>query len=254
MIEAKNLSYRIGGHNIVEDVSFHIERASFTCLMGPNGAGKSTIIKLLCGLLRQSAGSIGIIGKNICDYKKKELASIMAYVPQLVSADIHFSVEEYIMTGRYPHQSPLKGISPEDIEVVENVLEATSLQNMRNRDMSTLSGGERQRAVIAAALAQKTDILLLDEPTIYLDPKSSMDILELLAKIHTGGKTVLMVTHDINQALMFGSSFLGIKNGRIAFHESFLTDISKLDELFDIPFNSIGGGKQLQILPRRRKA
>jgi iron complex transport system ATP-binding protein len=192
--------------------------------------------------------------KCITGYSKKQLASLISYVPQFSPHDIHFSVEEYVSTGRYPHQSALRGVSAKDKETVERAMEITSIKNMRDRDISTLSGGERQRVMIAAALAQETEILLLDEPTIYLDPKSSMDVLELLAKIHADGTTVIMVTHDINQALMFGTGFIGIKEGKIIFNETsseMLADSGKLDELFDMCFCRIKSDGTPQILPYR---
>jgi iron complex transport system ATP-binding protein len=248
MIDVNNLTYKIGKRNIVDNVSFSIGKGDFVCFMGANGAGKSTIIKLLCNLLTPSSGSIDITQKNIGDYTRKELAALMAYVPQFSPNDIHFSVEEFVATGRYPHQSAFQGVTDEDEEIVEWAMELTSVRDMRARDISTLSGGEHQRVMIAAALAQDTPILLLDEPTIYLDPKSSMNILELLRQIHAGGTTIAMVTHDINQALMFGTKFIGVKDGKLIFTETNIKNLG-LDELFDMQFHRIEVDGRMQILP-----
>jgi iron complex transport system ATP-binding protein len=252
MFKLENITYTIGKTKILENISFLINSGDFMCFMGANGAGKSTIIKILNGLLPPSFGLVSIGGKNISSYKKRELATLLAYVPQFSPKDIHYSVEEYILFGRYPHQKPFSGVSLEDKEAVEKALEATSLKDKRTRDIGTLSGGEFQRVIIAAALTQDTPILLLDEPTIYLDPKSSMQILEILAKIHAGGKTIVMVTHDINQALMFGTRFIGVKDGKIFFDElnvETLIDSGKLDNLFDINFYRV----ENQVLVRRQK-
>ena len=254
VISVTDLTYKANKQKIVDNISFFINRGDFTCFMGPNGAGKSTVIKLLCGLLKPYSGIASVMGKEIGAYNRKKLAALISYVPQFSSGSIHFSVEEYIATGRYPHQDMLRGVSFKDKECVAYAMEVTSVIKMRNRDISTLSGGERQRVMIAAALAQEADILLLDEPTIYLDPKSSMDILELLAKIHACGTTVVMVTHDINQALMFGTGFIGIKKGAILFSETNpekLADSGKLDELFDTRFYKTQSCGIPQLLSQR---
>lgn len=254
VISMTELTYKAGKRNIINNVSFSVNRGDFVCFMGPNGAGKSTIIKLLCGLFKPYSGSVTVMDKEIGCYSKRKLASLVSYIPQFSSGDIHFSVKEYVATGRYPYLNALKGVSVKDKEVVERVMEITSVKDMCERDISTLSGGERQRVMIAAALAQETDILLLDEPTIYLDPKSAMDILELLAKIHLNGTTMIMVTHDINQALMFGSCYIGVREGTVFFNETdpeTLANSGKLDALFDMSFYRFENCGISQILPQR---
>ncbi len=254
LVYADNITYKVGKRVIINGISFSAGKGAFVCILGPNGAGKSTIIKLLCGLLTPHSGTVNIMGKDVNAYSKKKLATLVSYVPQFSPNDIRFSVEEYVATGRYPHQSAVRGASATDKKTIEQAMDVTAIHTMRERDVSTLSGGERQRVMIAAALAQEAQILLLDEPTIFLDPKSSMDILELLAKIHASGTTVIMVTHDINQALMFGTSFIGVKDGGILFNETdgpALTESDKLDTLFDTRFCRVENGGITQVLPHR---
>ena len=255
VIYADKVAYEAGKRLIINDITLSVRARAFVCIMGPNGAGKSTLIKLLCGLLKPLSGSIYINGRKQESFGKKEYASEIAYVPQFNTTEIHFSVEEYILTGRYPYQKPLSSASQKDKEIVENVLEATSLGYMRSREVNTLSGGERQRVLLASALAQQTDILLLDEPTMHLDPKSAADILELLAKINTEGATVIMVNHDINQALTYCTDFVGVKDGKVLFEYNSADELIKsgvVDELFDFHFNKVANNGVWQLLPAGR--
>lgn len=254
MIEVKNLSYAAGRNIILNDISLSVCEGQFACIAGPNGAGKSTLVKLICGLMRIQKGGVAVAGRPVGTYGRKELATLVGYVPQSFSSTGSFTVEEYIMTGRYPYQTVFGGITPKDTAVVERVIETTGLEKLRGRDMDTLSGGERQRVMIATALVQETDILALDEPTIFLDPRSSLEILLLLQSIHRQGITIIMVTHDINQALLFGSSFIGLRNGAVHFQDG---DIKRLidggcfNSLFDMSFYEVIHPEDgtIQLLP-----
>jgi iron complex transport system ATP-binding protein len=205
IIEVEHLGFGYTPQSkILKDISFEVEAGAFLAIVGPNGAGKTTLLNLLCRLLRPQAGSIRIDAAHIESYSVKELAQIIAVVRQEFVPVFDFSVTEVVSMARTPYFGTFGFESKTDREIVDEALKATETAQFARRSLGTLSGGERQRVFIARALAQNTPILLLDEPTSFLDLKHQVGIYDLLkaAQIEKG-KTIVAVTHDINLAAQY---------------------------------------------------
>ena len=214
MIDLERLSLTYDGRSVVvNEINLRIEAEAITALVGPNGCGKSTLLRGISRLLKPMAGGAYLDGEAIHTMPSKELARRLGILPQGPSAPEGLTVHELAAQGRYPHQSWLRQWSREDERVVLDALETTNLTAFADRTVDTLSGGQRQRAWIAMALAQDTGILLLDEPTTFLDLPHQLDILAL---VHTlsrqKGQTVAMVLHDINLAARFCDRIVAMRD------------------------------------------
>lgn len=218
VIQIENLSVSISGNFILRNVSMSVLAGESLSIIGPNGAGKTTLLRCIDKILAGSEGSIKVHGKNIKRYSQKALAKIISYVPQNSGKQLPFTVREFVMMGRYPHLSPFSTITAKDEQVADDVLELTDTIQFAQRQLTTLSGGELQSVLIAAALAQEAEILLLDEPTTFLDYKHQADVQQLLCRINQQRNvTTVSVTHDINMAAMFSDRIIAIKNGELIF-------------------------------------
>lgn len=227
MLQLRNFSYVCNGKTILEDIGFSLSSGAYLSIIGPNGAGKSTLLKSLLRLHEDGeyGGSILLEGRELAAYSQRELARIIAYVPQAGGWVPPYTVEEFLKLSRYPYSSlgslgsPLGGgWREEDRAAVRRALCLTGTEGFAGRLLSELSGGERQRAFIAAALAQESRIMLLDEPTAFLDPKHAADLAALFKKLNHGeGLTMLVVTHDLNQPLDAGGQVLVLRRGRQLF-------------------------------------
>jgi iron complex transport system ATP-binding protein len=212
--EGLNIGY--GNVEIIKNLNLNIPKGKIISIIGANGCGKSTLLKAIARILKPKNGTIYINGEAIAKQNTKDLAKIMAVLPQSPDAPKGLRVEELIAYGRFPHQRGFSGLKKEDKDIIKWALEKTGLLEFRDRYIETLSGGQRQRAWIAMALAQETDILLLDEPTTYLDLAHQLEILELLQEINRDHKrTILMVIHEINNAARFSDYMIGVKKGEI---------------------------------------
>ena len=222
-------------------------------IIGCPGAGKSTLIKLIDGLLQATDGEITLHGKNIKSYNRKELAKLISYVPQNSGLGFDFTAEEFVAGGRYAYCGLFGSIDKDDKRIINESMEVTGISRFKDRPLCKMSGGERQRVFIAAALTQNAPIMLLDEPTVYLDPKSGAEINSLMASLNREkGITMITVTHDINFCLLSGGKLLGIKNGLQKFWSN-TVDAHKnkyFDSLFDTSFIYVYGAENKpQILP-----
>lgn len=248
----KNLSVRLSKKDILRSVSLDIAAKSCTAIIGPNGAGKTTLLKCLNRLLRPYSGSVALHGKPLDSYTQKDIARHVAYVPQASNAFFSFTVYEFVMLGRYPHMSPFTAVSQEDKSVVDEALSHSGMTGFRDRSMATLSGGERQAVFIAAALAQGGDVLLMDEPTTYLDYKHQVDVLALIRKLHDDkGMTIVLVTHDVNQAIAVCDHVVALKEGSKPFDgtPAALLDGDQLESIFDTTFQRTEvAGRDLPIV------
>jgi len=218
IIQIEDLSIQLSGNHILTGISLSVTRGEYVSIIGPNGAGKTTLIKCIAGIHRHWSGRIRIGGKGFAEYKSKDLAKVQSYVPQAEGRLIPLTVEQFVAMGRYPHLSAFTTLTGEDRRAIESSLEQAGLINLRHRAMNTLSGGERQMAFIAAALAQGADILLLDEPSTFLDYRHQASVSSLLKKsCRENGITIVAVHHDINTAAACSDRLYAVKNGKIVF-------------------------------------
>lgn len=217
LIEIENLSLSLAGQAILHDISLTVTQGEHLAIVGPNGAGKTTLLKCLIRLLHGD-GTIKLSGRRLKDCSQKELARKIAYVPQLDGQSLPFTVKEFALMGRYPHLSPFSAIGPEDQHAVDKALALTGTRPLMDRPLDTLSAGERQKALIAASLAQGASILLLDEPTAFLDPRHQIEIQRLLQRLNCEyGMTLITVTHDINAAIIYSTQIAALKQGALVF-------------------------------------
>jgi len=220
IIEVKNYSLKIAQNEILRDISFTVCEGEYLSIIGPNGAGKTTMLKCINRILHGGVGVIKLKGRLIDGYSQKEMAKLVSYVPQASGHPPPFTVSEFVTMGRYPHLSPFSSISEYDKEAIHEALLLTNTECFGERFLDTLSGGERQKVFISAALAQGAKIILLDEPTTFLDPKHHDDINSTLSRINKSGVTIVSVTHDINSALLLSKRIVAIKKGALCFFGS----------------------------------
>ncbi|WP_414552098.1 ABC transporter ATP-binding protein [Anabaena sp. CCY 0017] len=215
-IASQNLQIAYDGKIIVADLSVTFPLGEITALLGPNGSGKSTVLRTLARLIPANKGAIYLNGRNITQIPTKELARQLTILPQSSEAPPSVTVWELIGYGRYPHQNLLGGFSPKDIAAMEWALAVTGLEPLADRIVDSLSGGERQRAWIAMALAQQTQVLLLDEPTTFLDIRHQIEVLGLVRRLNQEhGITVGWVLHDLNQAAAYSDRLIMLKQGTV---------------------------------------
>lgn len=211
MLRIKNLSYEIEEKNLIEDISFHVEKGKFIGIVGPNGSGKSTLLKNIYRTLK-GEGKIDLKGRCLKVISSKELARDMAVVSQHGGSEFDFSVCEMVTMGRYPHKSFLGSYNGEDRKIVNGAIEKLGLKEYKDRAFLSLSGGERQRALIARALAQKADIIILDEPTNHLDIRYQLQIMAILKSLPI---TVVAAVHDMNIASLYCDEIIALKDGKL---------------------------------------
>ena len=200
----------------VEDVSLSVAQGSLTGLLGPNGCGKTTLLKLLSGVIRPQAGNVTLAGRRIDRLPRRTLARQLAVVPQETQPAFDYSVTEMVLMGRHPHLGRFELEGPEDLNAVQTALATTGVAHMADRLFSTLSGGEKQRVVIASALAQAGEVLLLDEPTASLDVAYQLDVASLLVRLNREqGVTMVLATHDLNLAASICDTLVLLREGQI---------------------------------------
>ncbi|GLW29182.1 ABC transporter ATP-binding protein [Actinoplanes regularis] len=200
---------------VAEHLDVRIPDGSFTVIVGPNACGKSTLLRALSGLLAPRHGTVVLDGAAISSYRAKEVARRLGLLAQSATAPEGISVADLVARGRYPHQRLLRQWTPEDEFQVARAMAATGVTELADRAVDELSGGQRQRVWMAMALAQQTDILLLDEPTTYLDIAYQIDLLDLCADLHEQGRTLVAVLHDLNQACRYATHLIAMKTGKI---------------------------------------
>ena len=200
---------------ITENLDVAVPDGSFTVIVGPNACGKSTLLRALARILKPAAGTVVLDGRPISGWPAKKLARTLGLLPQSSIAPEGITVADLLSRGRYPHQSLLRQWSREDERVVAESMAATGVQDLAARPVDELSGGQRQRVWIAMALAQQTPLLLLDEPTTYLDIAHQIEVLDLCARLHEEGRTVVAVLHDLNHAARYATQMIAMREGRI---------------------------------------
>ncbi len=213
-LAADGVRLAYGDKVVVSDLDLQLTDGSFTAIVGPNGCGKSTLLRALGRLLRPTAGAVLLDGRAITSTPTKEVAKVLGLLPQTPLAPEGLTVADLVARGRHPHQSWLRQWSSDDEAVVTEALTWTDMVELADSPVDALSGGQRQRAWISMALAQGTDLLLLDEPTTYLDLAHQVDVLELVGRLHTErGRTVVVVLHDLNLAARYAERLVAMKDG-----------------------------------------
>ncbi|MFN6479652.1 ABC transporter ATP-binding protein [Nostoc sp. DedQUE07] len=215
-LSTKSLSLAYDGALIIRDLNLAIPAGQISALVGANGCGKSTLLRGLARLLQPRSGTVYLDGTSIFNLSTKEVAQQLGILPQAPVAPEGLTVQDLVAQGRYPYQNWLQQWSTKDEKIVQQALLITDLSKLADRALDTLSGGQRQRAWIAMALAQDTEILLLDEPTTFLDLAHQIEILDLLYELNQNQRrTIVMVLHDLNQACRYADYLVAVKDGRI---------------------------------------
>ncbi|MFT4299409.1 MAG: ABC transporter ATP-binding protein [Aeromicrobium sp.] len=217
-------SGRLSGHGlqvgydqrtIISGLDVTIPDGSFTVIIGPNACGKSTLLRTLSRLLKPTAGAVLLDGRDVHEYQGKAFAREIGLLPQQSLAPDGITVVDLVSRGRFPYQTLFKQWTDADEQAVRSALEATRLVELSHRPVEALSGGQRQRVWIAMALAQETPILLLDEPTTYLDLAHQLEVLELCARLNAQGRTLVAVLHDLNQAARYATHLIAMRSGSV---------------------------------------
>ncbi|WP_339219415.1 ABC transporter ATP-binding protein [Paenibacillus sp. FSL H8-0332] len=220
-ITAEQIDIAYNDTLIVKELDLQIPRGQITSIIGPNGCGKSTVLKAVGRLLKTNNGTVYLNGADIRTLSTKEVAKQMAILPQTPTAPSGLTVGQLVAYGRFPHQRGFGKLSKEDKQVVTWALSVTQLTAFEHREVDTLSGGQRQRVWIAMALTQQTDLILLDEPTTYLDLAHQLEVLELLYELNRSQQvTIVMVLHDLNLAARFSDYMVAIREGQVVEHGS----------------------------------
>lgn len=234
LIETKNMHILFKSKKIIDGVDLKFLQGKITSIIGPNGSGKTTILRAICRNIKPSRGTITLNGRDIFSYSAKAFAKEVAFLSQNHECPEDLAVKELVRYGRYAHKSWWRGNTKEDDSAVEWALEMTGMIDFADQSMGTLSGGEKQRTWISMALAQKPRLLILDEPTTYLDICYQLEVLELIKHLNKKeGITVIMVLHDINQAARFSDEIVIIKKGK-AFASGSPCDVINIGNLRDV--------------------
>ena len=247
------LAVRLGGREVLRDISLDVPMGSWTCVVGPNGAGKTTLLHACAGLVHRD-GSVELFGRRIEEHRRRERARSVALVPQHPVIPEAMTVRRYVLLGRTPHVGPLGAEGRADVAAMDSALERLELAWAADRRLDTLSGGELQRAVLARALAQESPLLLLDEPTTGLDLGHQVRVLELVDELRRQERlTVVSAMHDLTLAAQHADGFVLLHEGRVVARgparEVFTSAL--VERVFDATVSVIDDGGDLVIVPRR---
>ncbi|NEB39233.1 ABC transporter ATP-binding protein [Streptomyces sp. SID14515] len=214
-LAARGITVGYGGRPVIDELDVSIPPGVVTTIIGPNGCGKSTLLRTLTRLLKPAGGTVVLDGEDIGRLRTRDVAKKLGLLPQAPVAPEGLTVADLVARGRHPHQSWLRQWSSDDADVVRRALAMTGVADLAERPVDSLSGGQRQRVWISMTLAQGTDLLLLDEPTTYLDLAHAIDVLDLVDDLHESGCTVVMVLHDLNLATRYSDNLVVMRAGAI---------------------------------------
>lgn len=232
-LRVDQLSYAYGGNPILKGVSFSADRGQYVYILGPNGVGKSTLFRCIMGHLKAASGSVVIADKKVEDYSVKELAKKVAYIPQSCNPSFNYSVLELVMMGRTAHLSAFSSPREKDYDLAYKVLEHLGLQDKAKCGICEISGGERQLAMIARALVQEADILIMDEPTSNLDYGNQIRIQSQMKKLASEGLLIIQSSHNPQHAMLFADQIVALCDGKVI-DSGKADDIVSADLLFKL--------------------
>ncbi|PVE95866.1 ABC transporter ATP-binding protein [Microbacterium sp. TPD7012] len=236
-LHAEGVTIGYDRRTISTDLTVAIPDGSFTVIVGPNACGKSTLLRALSRLIRPEKGDVVLDGKEIHSYRAKEVARRVGLLPQSSLAPDGIRVSDLVARGRYPHQTLMRPWSDDDQTAVDEAMAATGITELSARLVDELSGGQRQRVWVAMVLAQQTPLLLLDEPTTFLDIAHQIELLELLTDLHEGGSTLVAVLHDLNHAARYATHLIAMKDGEVVAEgrPSDIVTAELVEEVFGLP-------------------
>ncbi len=219
VIQATKLVFAYQEQVVLDGLNMEVPKGAFTAIVGPNGCGKSTFVKQLIKSLKPQSGEIRILGKPLASYSHKALGKLIAYVPQATQIGFDFTVEEVVLMGRYPHLKRFQSEQAKDREIAVEAMKATGVWDLKDKPANALSGGEQQRVIVARALAQEPQILILDEPISHLDLPHQVELMALIRKMaQEKGITVLAIIHDLNLALDYSDYVIMMQKGQVLYY------------------------------------
>ena len=236
-IEIKDLSFSYGNHSVLHNISFEAKEGELVSLLGPNGVGKSTLFRCLLGLQKGYTGTILVDGANVADLSPREMAHRIAYIPQSNYPTFNYTVLEMVLMGTTHRVKGLSSPHEEELALAREALKEIGILHLAERGYGQLSGGERQMVLIARALAQQAKILVMDEPTSNLDYGNQLRVLQEVKHLSREGYTVLISSHNPQQALLFSDRILALSDGRVAADGApgEVADAALLEKLYNIP-------------------
>lgn len=244
MIRLDKISAGYNKVEIIKNINISFKEGNITSIIGKNGCGKTTLLRTASNILKPFGGKITIGGKDIKSFKNKELAKKLSFLPQIRTVP-NITVYQLVMHGRYPHLGFSRTPKNEDKEIVEKAIEDMRLNKYLDKNLQELSGGQRQKVYIAMVLAQDTDIVFLDEPTTYLDVNHQLEILEIVKELKKMGKTIIMVLHDLNNALTYSDQICLMENGEIVIYDSpqAVYESKEIDRIFKVSSQQVEVGE-----------
>ena len=239
MLNVQQLHVEVASKTLLSDISFQLNRGDYLCILGPNGAGKSTLLKALMGIVKTTSGKITLNQQPVSQLSQKQRAQHISYVPQAHGYQLNFSVADFIKMGRFPYHSAFSDWTSTDQQAMDRAISITNITDFLSRQMQTLSGGESQRVMIAAALRPQTPLLLLDEPTSFLDPHHQSEVHQLIRQLNQHHNiSIIEVSHDLNHAAQHSKHILALKNGKTLWYgqSAEILRASHLQDLYDQQF------------------
>lgn len=251
-LECAGLSVRRGGRAVLREITLSISPGECLSLIGPNGSGKTTLMLALLGLLPPAAGSVRLDGVEMHRLPARQRGRYAAYVPQVVERIPAFSVYDVVAGGRYPHVAPLQPLAAADRSAIHHALRQCGLLELAERPINAVSGGERQKALIAAAIAQDSQVMFLDEPSTALDPAYQTELVALLRTWHARGRGIVLISHDLMLPLTLGGRVVALGGGRVVADGAVaeVLDVQRLQAIYATAFETAvtAAGRQI-VLP-----